>query len=102
VPTVHTRDGAINTHDLALLQNAILGLAPLPNPYAAPVLTEPVASTKGNRITLTGVARPNRTLVVEGGALRVESRSDSNGLFSVTVTRQSNRLNQLFLTASNG
>jgi hypothetical protein len=94
-------DGLINTNDLQQLQNAILGLTTLPNPYAAPVASAPVDATNGTNIVIAGVARPHRTILVQGGQEVVTAVADSNGFFSVTVSLQSNRVNNLFLTASN-
>ena len=95
-------DGAINTNDVALLRDAILGLGALPNPYAAPVVNAPTTATNGTNILITGVARPNRVIYVSGGQGISTAISDSNGNFTVNVTLQSNRINNLFLTASNG
>src|SRR5437773_2091768 len=95
-------DGVIDQRDVDLLQSAVLGLSLLPNPFAPPVVSAPVTSTNGGEIVLTGVARPNRTIVVSGGQETAFAVADGNGLFSVNVTLQSNRLNNLFVTASNG
>ena len=92
-------DGQVNTNDLALLQNAILGLAPLPNPYSAPVLNAQVSATNGSSIVITGTARPNRQILVTGGRFAVFAVADSNGRFSVTVDLRLNQLNNLFVTA---
>ena len=94
-------DGLINQADLDLLQNAILGLASLPNPYAAPVVSAPVTATNGSSIVVTGVSRPNRQILIQGGESTVWAVSDGNGRFTATVPLQINRLNNLFLTASN-
>src|SRR5258706_86775 len=95
-------DGVVNQSDVDILQSAILGQRTLPNPYSAPIVSAPVGSTNGQNILLTGIARPNRTIVVSGGQETVFGQADSNGLFSVNVTLQSNRVNSLFVTASNG
>jgi alpha-tubulin suppressor-like RCC1 family protein len=93
-------DGVINTNDLALLQDAILGLSTLPNPYAAPVVNATVVATNGSSITFTGVARPNRRIQITGGHFAVFANSDSNGLFSAEVQLRPNQVNAIFVTAS--
>jgi len=50
-------DGLINTNDLQQLQNAILGLTTLPNPYAAPVASAPVDATNGTGFFVGPVLR---------------------------------------------
>ena len=54
-------DGLINQADLDLLPNAILGLAPLHNPFAPPFIDSRVSATNGSTVTITGIARPART-----------------------------------------
>ena len=93
-------DGVINTNDVLLLQDAILGRSTLPNPYAPPVANVPTVATNGDTITLTGVARPNRQILITGGRFAVFVRSDSNGLFSAEVLLRANQVNALFVTAS--
>ena len=94
-------DGVINQADLDLLQNAILGLTSLPNPYAPPIVSAPVTATNGSTIVVSGVARPNRQILIQGGQTPVLAVSDANGLFAATVLLQGNRVNNLFLTTSN-
>ena len=94
-------DGVINQADLDLLQNAILGLTSLPNPYAPPIVSAPVTATNGSTIVVSGVARPNRQILIQGGQTPVLAVSDANGLFTATVLLQGNRVNNLFLTTSN-
>ncbi len=60
-------DGIINTNDVLLLEDAILGGRTLPNPYAPPIVSTPVDSTNGTMILVTGVSRPNRTIIIQGG-----------------------------------
>jgi alpha-tubulin suppressor-like RCC1 family protein len=92
-------NGSIDQTDVDLLSDAILGVAPLPNPYSAPVISAPVTGTNGTSVVISGLARPNRTIIVQGGQETVFAYANSNGLFSVDVLLQTNRLNNLFLTA---
>lgn len=94
-------DGLVNTNDLVLIQNAILGLSTLPNPYAAPVLNVPITATNGNSITITGTARPNRRIVITGGRFAVFANSDSNGFFTAQVQLRANQVNAIYVTATN-
>jgi len=94
-------DGVVNTNDVLLLQDSILGRSSLPNPYAAPVVTALVLATNGDTITLTGTARPNRRVLITGGRFAVFANSDSNGLFSAQVQLRPNQVNALFVTATN-
>src|SRR5262249_18927347 len=94
-------DGVIDQRDVDLIADAILGITPLPNPYASPLVSAPVASTNGTNILLTGVARPNRTIIVQGGQGTFFAMADSNGLTGVNVTLQSNRVNNPFRPGSN-
>ena len=93
-------DGRLDTNDVLRLQKAVLGLDTLPNPYAAPVLNALVAATNGSNLLITGIARPNRQILVTGGRFAVFAVSDSNGQFSATVQLRPNQLNNLFVTAS--
>ncbi len=94
-------DGLINTNDVLLLQDAILVRSALPNPYAAPILNAPVVATNGSAITISGVARPNRRIVITGGRLAVFVNSDSNGLFTAEVQLRANQVNAIYITATN-
>ena len=94
-------DGIINTNDVLLLQDAILGRSALPNPYAAPILNAPVVATNGSSISISGVARPNRRIVITGGRLAVFVNSDSNGLFTAEVQLRANQVNTIYVTATN-
>ena len=94
-------DGVINTNDLPLLRAAVLGQDALANPYTAPTVSAPVTATNGTSILITGNARPNRVIYVQGGAGVFSAIADTNGHYSVLVTLQTNRVSNLFLTASN-
>jgi hypothetical protein len=94
-------DGLIRQDDVDLLADAILEISTLPNPYAAPMVFSPVTGTNGANVTLTGISRPNRTIVVEGGLMYAQAQADSNGNFTVDVPLLPNKINHLFLTASN-
>jgi hypothetical protein len=93
-------DGTINQADVVLIENAILGLAALPNPFAAPVVQAPVTATNGTTVLISGVSRPGRRILVTGGRFAAFANADSNGFFSVTVNLRPNELNNLFVTAS--
>ena len=95
-------DGVINQTDVDLVADAILGLAPLPDPYAPPVINAPVAATNGSAILITGVSRPNRAIVAQGGQGVFTTVAGSDGRFTINIILQSNRLNTLHFTASNG
>src|SRR6266516_110621 len=43
-------DGVIDQRDVDLLQSAILGLTPLPNPFSPPLVSSPLTSTNGPNI----------------------------------------------------
>src|SRR6185503_7580564 len=94
-------DSVINQADVDFVADAILGAVLLPNPYAPPTISTPVTATNGTNILITGVARPNRTIIINGGLATTTTTADSNGNFSVNVALQPNRLNILYVSATN-
>ena len=86
-------DGLINTTDVLLLQDAILGRSVLPNPHAAPVVNAPVVATNGSAITITGLARPHRRILIIGGRFAVFVNADGNGFFTTVVQLRPNQIN---------
>ena len=94
-------DGFVNTNDVFLLQDAILGRSTLPNPYAVPVVNISTTATNGDTVTITGTARPNRRIMITGGQLVVFASSGTNGQFTAQVRLRRNQVNALFVTATN-
>src|SRR3954471_4831057 len=94
-------DGVIDQADVDFLADAVLGAVALPNPFSAPLVSVPVTATNGTNILITGTSRPNRTIVVNGGMRAVTTTADSNGNFSLNVPLQANKLNVLFVSATN-
>src|SRR5689334_17316989 len=94
--------GAINQADEDLIADAILGLTPLPDPYASPIVNNPVTATNGSSVQVAGISRPNRTIVVQGGQGVFTTVADASGRFTISVLLQSNQVNTLYFTASNG
>jgi hypothetical protein len=93
--------GAIDQTDVDIIADAILGLGPLPDPFAPPVINAPVTATNGSGILITGVSRPHRNITVQGGQGVFNAVADASGRFTINILLQSNRLNTLHFTASN-
>mgnify|MGYP001050745809 CR=1 FL=1 len=69
-------------------------------PPAVPVIGELPQKTGLTAITISGASDAEAAVPVTGGKLTVETTCDAQGDFSVEVELLENRLNQLFITAS--
>ncbi|MEM7246218.1 MAG: Ig-like domain-containing protein [Acidobacteriota bacterium] len=98
-----TGDGVLNIGDVVALLRGSVGLqvlvenaGPIP---AAPVLSPLTMATTDPDVLVSGLADPEVTVRIEGGGLTVETTSDGDGSFEITVPLKSNSLNRLLVTA---
>jgi hypothetical protein len=64
-------------------------------------VTPSLTETSGDTVVLSGLASPNATIRVNGGASVTNTTADDEGNFEVSVSLRGNRLNYLFVTAEN-
>ena len=95
------QDGTIDTADVDLIADAVIGEIELPIPPATPTVSAP-DSTSDDSIMLIGSASPGTSIRIEGGAEPVNITVNDNGIYETNVDLQSNRLNRLFITATDG
>jgi len=81
------------------LQEYRAGLDPTVKQFLAPTVVAPVSSTKGTSIGLSGTARPNQIIRIDGGSVSVTNVADASGSFIVNVPLNINRLNRIFVSS---
>jgi hypothetical protein len=87
-------DGAVDVLDLVCVLGKLVAPAP-----AAPLVVPAPARTKAATVELSGIAAPNLTVAVTGGAAVVSVKAGATGSFRITVPLLANRPNRLLVTA---
>ncbi len=95
------QNGVLATNDLSAFAHAILHDVTLPIPSLNLTVTSPpLPSTRQTNAVIVGRVYPGMPVRIDGGLFSITNFSGANGLFSISVPLVPNRLNRLYVSAT--